>query len=130
MHRLTRVSLVIALTGSAACAGREAAPAEPLVHLAGAPSVEGYRLTLIPAPGARINARLHPVLELEGGGRLQFDQSSLTADSAYFAAPPAAILTSGWQHLKGTLRVGVCPAGENLCRALVIPIDTAFSSRS
>lgn len=121
------LAAMVALLG-AGCAAPRARPEEALVHLAGAPSVNGYRLTLIPATGARINARLRPVLELDGGGRVQFDQAMLTPDSAYFAAPPEATLGRGWRHLKGVLRVGVCPAGLNECRALVIPIDTAFTS--
>ena len=125
-----RVILLGALVAvsTAGCAVRRAQPPEALVHLVGAPSVDGYQITLIPAPGARINARLGPVLELAGGERVQFDQARLTEDSAYFAAPPTATLERGWHHLKGILRVGVCPAGLNVCRALVIPIDTAFTS--
>jgi hypothetical protein len=118
------------LAASALCFGCAASPAESepaLVHLEGTASGEGYRLTLVPAPGARINARLHPVLELEGGRWVQFDQAMLSPDSSYFAAPPEAILDRAGPHLKGILRVGVCPAGLNLCRALQIPIDTTFA---
>jgi hypothetical protein len=109
------------------CAARPTESEPALVYLQGIPSAGGYRLTLVPAPGAKINARLPPVLELEGGRRVQFDQTLLTPDSAYFAAPPGATLERAGPHLKGVLRVGVCPAGLNLCRALQIPIDTTLA---
>ena len=95
---------VLMALSSAGCATRRALPPEALVHLVGAPSVSGYRLTIVPAPGARINARLPPVLELESGERVQFDEAQLTPDSSYFAAPPEATLERGWDHLKEEAR--------------------------
>lgn len=109
------------LLGAAAC-DKPQQRLEPLVRLTATASSTGFRLTLVPAPGARINARLKPVLELEGGSRIQFDHPALTADSAYFAAPPTAEFLGASAELKGVLRVGVCPAGANVCRSLAIAI--------
>jgi hypothetical protein len=125
-----RLAGVLILLGAAGCAARPASPEAPLVRLVGHPAVDGYRLTLIPAAGARINARLPPELELAGGVRVRFEQTALTPDSAYFGAPPEATLERGWHHVTGTLRVGVCPAGLNVCKALAIPIDTVFAAGS
>lgn len=83
----------------------------------------GYQLTLLATPGAKVNARLKPALELEGGGVIRFDQAALTADSGYFAAPPIARLPGPARRLRGRLRVGICPVGEQLCRALVVLVD-------
>jgi hypothetical protein len=93
------------------------------VRLVATAIASGFRLTLLPAPGARINARLKPVLEMDGGQRLQFDAASMTADSAYFAVPPTAELRSSRASLQGVLRVGVCPVGLNVCRSLAVPVD-------
>lgn len=106
----------------AACA--VAAPPRPApVQLEAAATRAGYRLSLIPAPGARINARLKPVLELTDGTRLQFDAPALTADSGYFAEPPVIGLERRPGRLRGLLRVGVCPAGLNVCESLALPVD-------
>ena len=117
------LSPIIALAALAnACASPPAAP-PAAVRLVATAIAPGFRLTLLPAPGARINARLRPVLEVDGGPRLQFDAVSMTADSAYFAVPPVAELRSTSARLRGILRVGVCPAGLNVCRSLAIPVD-------
>lgn len=120
--------LLLVLGGFAGCAVRRAEAPEASVYLTGRPSAEGYRLTLVPARGVSINARIRPTLELEGGEVVQFDQPSLTADSSYFAAPPQATVHRDRRRMKGVLRVGVCPAGLNVCRALVVPIDTVLTA--
>ena len=121
--RMRLLSAIVALAALvSACAIRPAG--EPAaVRLVATAIASGFRLTLLPAPGARINARLKPVLELDGGQRLQFDAASITADSAYFAVPPTAELRSRRARLQGVLRVGVCPAGLNVCRSLAVPVD-------
>src|SRR5438874_10988563 len=105
------VMLVATLAAVASCHGRPA-----LVALEAGPP-----LRLMAAPGVRINARLKPALELDGGMVLRFDSPYLTADSAYFAAPPTAARPSGPR--RGTLRVSVCPSGERLCRSLEMTVD-------
>lgn len=124
-----RFSRSALLTGALLLVGvgcaRRAGGHDGLVRLEVAPSAAGAVLTLIPAPGARINAKNRPVLELKNGIRLEFNQDALTADSGYFAAPPTAAFP-GKGRLTGVLRIGVCPAGENVCLPLTIPIDQAL----
>jgi hypothetical protein len=78
------------------------------------------RLVLRSAPGARINARLAPVLEREGSRTLQFHSGLLTADSAYFVAPPE-LLVEG--RAEGMVRASVCPRGESVCRTLELRLE-------
>src|SRR5436309_1090838 len=73
-----------------------------------------------PYAGEHDKGNLAPALELDGGMVLRFDSPYLTADSAYFAAPPTAALPSGPR--RGTLRVSVCPSGERLCRSLEMTV--------
>ena len=105
------VLLVLATLAVAACHGPP-----PLVALeAGSP------LRLVAGPGVRINARLKPALELDDGTVLRFDSPRLTRDSAYFAAAPTvAVPPSGNRH--GTLRLSVCPSGQEICRLLVMRV--------
>ena len=104
------------------CADRPTPP-PGLVRLAVEPAGEAFDLVLYPAAGARINARLKPTIELDAGGRLTLDSPSMTADSAYFVAPPRVRLARGQGRIEGTLRVGVCPAGQNACQALVVSVS-------
>ena len=103
---MRRALLVAALGAVPACRGRP-----PLVVLDPGPP-----LTLVAAPGVRISARLKPALELDDGTVLRFDSPSLTPDSAYFAAAPTVAPPQGAR--RGTIRVSVCPSGENLCRSV------------
>ncbi len=98
-------------------------PLPSLMRLAVEPAGEGFALVLYPATGARINSRLKPTIELDGGGRLTLDSPSITPDSAYFAAPPRVRLARGQGRIEGTLRVGVCPAGLNACQAITVPVS-------
>jgi len=103
--------LVLATLAIAACHGPP-----PLVALEAGPP-----LRLVAAPGVRINARLKPALELDDGTVLRFDSPRMTPDSAYFAAAPTVATTpSGGRH--GTLRLSFCPAGERLCRLVVMAV--------
>ena len=113
--------VVVAVVMLAGCRGAVAPPAD-LVRLVAAETGSLVRMTLVPAAGARINARLKPVLELADGTRVQFDSQLLTADSAYYAGQPEASMASRGR-IEGTLRVGVCPAGLDACLALALPID-------
>ncbi len=95
----------------------------PAVQLQAEPGPAGTRLTLIAAPGARINARLKPALELPDARVLRFDSPKLTADSAYFADAPAALAPAGTSLRHGTLRASVCPAGEKVCRTVELRVE-------
>ncbi len=94
--------------------------AEPYAELEvkTAPAGADTRLTLLAAPGLRVNARLKPALELENGTVLRFDSPRLTPDSAYFAEPPTALLAGRRHDLKGTLRASVCGIEEQVCRSI------------
>ncbi len=98
-------------------------PGPGLMHLAVEPAGEAFDLVLYPAAGARINSRLKPTIELDGGGRLTLDSPFMTADSAYFVAPPRVRLPLGQGRIEGTLRVGICPAGLNACQAIAVPVS-------
>jgi hypothetical protein len=75
------------------------------------------RFRLVAAPGARINARLKPALELMDGTVLRFDSPHLTADSAYFADAPTTERALPEEAHRGVVRVCVCPSDEKVCRS-------------
>ena len=74
-------------------------------------------LTLIPARGARINARLKPALETPEGTVVRFDSPHLTPDSSYFTAPPEALASA---PAVGVIHASVCPEGEAVCRVVEV----------
>ncbi len=113
----------VALAGLGVGCADPPAPLSGLMHLAVEPIGDAFELVLYPAPGARINSRIKPTIELAGGGRLVLDSPSTTPDSAYFAAPPRVRLARGQGRIEGTLRVGVCPAGLNACQAIAVPVS-------
>lgn len=79
-------------------------------------------LRVLPAPGARINARLKPALELPDGTVLRFDSPHLTPDSAYFTAAPTAAAPESNNARHGLLRASVCPAGASVCRTVELAV--------
>jgi hypothetical protein len=101
-------------------AARVARP--PEVEVALARSGARTRLVLIAAPNLEINAQVAPALELAGGPVIRFSSPALTPDSAYFAAPPIAWLDHPADTVHGTLRVGVCERGQEVCRRIAIPL--------
>jgi hypothetical protein len=103
-----RRSALLLLATAAACRSRA-----PVIALDPGPP-----LRLIAAPGVRINARLKPALELDGGTVVRFDSPLLTPDSDYFAAPPTAASAPPRGAHRGALRVSVCPAREQICRSV------------
>ena len=113
-----RVTLVLLL--AAACSGERDAGAP--VRLKTSPAGEHTLVTLIPASHIKLNARLKPALELADGSVLRFDTPRLTADSAYFAEPPAAVLPGRHRRVRGTLRASVCENDAPVCRALVMEL--------
>jgi hypothetical protein len=80
------------------------------------------RVTLYARPHLKINARLAPALELRGGTVLRFAGAPLTPDSAYFAAPPSALLTGRREEVHGTLHASVCRDDEQVCRSLTLDL--------
>ncbi len=112
---MSRTLVAVLLIAVAACG-----PAAPF-HLA----VEHgrvSRLRLVGAPGARINARLKPALELEDGTVLRFDSPHLTPDSAYFFDAPTVDAPLGDTPHTGIVRASVCSAGEQLCRTFAVAV--------
>lgn len=121
---MSRLALALVLAFATGCGPR---PPAPIVQLALERSGTDLLLRLDPAPGARINARVKPTLELSDGPRITFDAGLLTTDSAYFAEPPTARLALPGRRLRGTLRASVCPAGLAVCEAVTIPIDESVA---
>ena len=111
---LTTTLGIVALLG---CAADTAPPLRVDRSRAG----ERTRLTLVPAAGIRINARLKPALELSDGTVLRFDSGRLTADSAYFAEPPSVLVTGSGKDVRGTLRASIC-GEEPACRPFVLEL--------
>lgn len=108
----------LALTG--ACSRSPAPSSELRVVLESAGP--DTRLTLHAETGLKINARVAPALELADGTVLRFDARERTPDSAYFAAPPIALLTGRHDELHGRLRASVCRTDELVCRSLSIEL--------
>ena len=102
----------------AACATRQ--PDDP-VHLASA--LRGGRpiLTVVTAPGYRVNARVPPAFELAAGPVIRLDRGRVSPDS-FFAEPPWAPEPRDVPR-RGTLRASVCRTDESLCRSAVLSVD-------
>ena len=121
-----RIAGLLATLGMAAgllpvaCARPETPPAP--VHLRTAPAGADTRVTLVAAPGLKVNARLKPALELPDGSVLRFDSTRLTSDSAYFIGPPWALLAGIHRSVSGTLRVSVCGIDEKVCRSVTLQL--------
>jgi hypothetical protein len=109
----SRAGLTIGVIGLAACAGTHGSYFTVGREIRGATTT----LRLIPAAGARINARLKPALERPDGSVLRFDSPHLTPDSSYYTAPPELSLSGSGQ---GIVRASVCPAGEAVCRLVQV----------
>ena len=107
----------LALAGLACGGERPAAPFRVTTTAAGADT----RLTLIAAPGYKVNARLAPALELPDGTVLRFD-AARTADSSYFAEPVHALVAGRHVEVHGTLRASVCRQDELVCRSLTLEL--------
>jgi hypothetical protein len=91
-------------------------PAGRPLWLAGEPAPGGARLLLLTEPGARISAEYTPTLTLEDGIVVRFDTTALSADSAYFAAPPSATLARPPAQAHGLLKASVCHQDEAVGR--------------
>jgi hypothetical protein len=113
-----RAALGLVFMIACSAAGDRAVPPLQVRH-----SVEGdgTRLALVAAPGIRINARLQPTLELADGTILRFHSPWLTADSAYFAEPPSAVVRMPWSDVHGTLRASLC-GDDAACRPFILEL--------
>jgi len=109
------------VTALAAACNPSAIQSGPL-QVTTAPSGPDTRFTLHAAPHFKINARLVPVLELADGTLLRFRIGLRTADSAYYAEPPGAVLPGRHARVHGTLRASVCRDDERVCRAVRVEI--------
>jgi hypothetical protein len=87
-----------------------------LVRVEALPLADSTRLTLVPAPGVRINAALKPALRLQDGTIHRFDSPHITADSAYFTAIPE--VTVAGNAVRGRVTASVCPQGLAVCRVV------------
>jgi hypothetical protein len=111
---------LVALGLAAACSRPPIAPG-PL-QVTTTPSGPNTRVTLRAAPHLKINARLVPALELDDRTVLRFRTGLRTADSAYYAEPPSALLPGRHPRVHGTLRASVCRDDEQVCRAVRVEI--------
>ena len=114
--RMTLVALGLA----AACSRPPIESGE--LQVTTAPFGADTRLTLHAAPHLKINARLVPALELDDGTLLRFRIGLLTADSAYYAEPPSAVLPGRHPAVHGALRASICRDDEQVCRAVRLEI--------
>ena len=108
------------LAAAAACSA--APPADAPLRLTTAPIGSDTRLTLHAAPHLMVNARVAPALELGDGTVLRFRTGRRTADSAYYAEPPSAVLPGRHERVHGTLRASVCRDDEQICRSVRVEI--------
>ncbi len=116
MHKSGLVLLWLA----AACSGPPPAPA--LLSLERHPLPGGVRLLLVTEPGARISTEYPPTLTLRDGLVVRFDTTAVSEDSAYFAAPPAAVLDRPPGAAHGLLKAGVCRRNERVCRLVKLQV--------
>ena len=114
-RRKSRTGAAIVLTLLAA--GCRASP--PLVSVEVSRTPSGHHLTLVAAQGARINAKVRPAFERADGRVLHFEARGTTADSSYYTADPFLDLPDP-EAPRGLVRVGVCPAGERVCRVVTL----------
>ena len=119
MRWLVPAALAFGLVGGGCRPG--AAPA-PILRVVSEHSAEGTTLTLVAAPGVRINARVKPALELPDGTVLRFDSPHQTPDSSYFTRPPTVSLPGKPGRAEGILRASVCEADELVCRSVVLQL--------
>lgn len=117
--RATRVLVTLA-AAILACSPPADAPT-PL-QLTATPAGPDTRVTLSAEPGFKLSARLAPALELADGAILRFDAAQRTADSAYFAVPPSALLPGRHDGVHGTLHASVCRDGEQVCRSITLEL--------
>ena len=117
--RWSVLAAAVALAGSAC---RQGTGPAPLLHVVSEHSAGITTLTLVAAPGIRINARVKPALELPDGTVLRFDSPHQTPDSSYFTRPPTSSMAGAHRRAEGTLRASVCETDELVCRSVVLQL--------
>jgi hypothetical protein len=117
---LAVAGLVTISGGVAGCADRSGP--DGLLRVTAAPAGADTRLSLHAAPHLKINARVAPALELTDHSVIRFGAARLSADSAYFAEPPSALLAGRHETVHGTVRASVCEEGARVCRSLTVKI--------
>ena len=86
------------------------------------PSGDKVVIRAVAAPGTKINARLAPQLELASGRTERLTSSSVTADSAYFAAPPEVTIGGNTPLAGARLRASICDSSAAVCRVVTVPL--------
>jgi hypothetical protein len=109
--------LLLALAGCS----RASTPAAQL-SVSREPVSAGTRLLLVPEAGARISAQYPPTLTLDDGTVVRFDTTALSSDSAYFIAPPSALLGRAPRAAHGLLKASVCGKHEAVCRLVKLEV--------
>jgi len=109
--RSTGIFFSLLLFWATGCAERPAA----LIRVAAEPIEGATRLRLVPAAGVRINAALKPAFRVADGTVYRFDSPEVTADSAYFTAPPEVTVPG---RPRGRVVASVCPEGLAVCRVV------------
>jgi hypothetical protein len=117
--RWSVLAVAVALAGSAC---RQGTGPASLLHVVSEHSAGITTLTLVAAPGIRINARVKPALELPDGTVLRFDSPHQTPDSSYFTRPPTSSMAGAHRRAEGTLRASVCAVDELVCRSVVLQL--------
>jgi hypothetical protein len=118
---MMRAAIFLGLVGLLGGCADRGTPA-PLA-LTTAPAGADTRITVTPAPGLKINARLKPALEMADGRVLRFDSPELTSDSAYFTAPPSVLVAGHHDRVQGTLHASICAVDEQVCRSVTVRLD-------
>jgi len=113
---MTRATAALLMLLSAGCTS-----SAPLVSIEVSTTATGHHLALVPARGARINARARPAFERADGKVLYFDAQGITTDSSYYTTEPFLDLADP-EPPRGLVRVGVCPAGERVCRVVTLKL--------
>ena len=117
---LTAAALLVTSGTIAGCT--DSSRPDALLRVTTSPAGADTRLSLHAAPQLEINARVAPALELPNHSVVRFGAARLTADSAYFAEPPSALLAGRHETVHGTVRASVCEVGERVCRSLTLKI--------
>jgi len=86
------------------------------------PSGDKVVIRAVAAPGLKINARLAPQLELASGRTERLTSSSVTADSAYFTAPPEVTIPGNTPLAGARLRASICDSSAAVCRVVTISL--------
>lgn len=99
--------LALALTVLSACGRPAETPSQLPIRASVTRSATVVVVRAIPASGTRINALLPPRLEFRSGRTEQLTSSTLTTDSAYYAAPPEVTLPASTPLAGALIRASI-----------------------